>query len=77
MIRQYQYFLLLNLKGEIFKKLNIKYSDIQIKQASKVKYLGRLLDEKISGKAMTLNIPKKINNKLKCFYRENIFQHQH
>ena len=30
------------------KKLNIKYGDIQIKQYSKVKYLGCLMDETMS-----------------------------
>ena len=40
-IRQYQYFLLLNLTGKILKKLNMKHSNIKIKQDFKVKYLGR------------------------------------
>ena len=49
-----------------FKRKNIKkcqilkYGDIQIKQHSKGKYLGCLLDETMSGKAMTLNIVIKL-----------------
>ena len=43
-IRENQYFLLLNLKGKLL-RLYIKYGDIQVKQHSKVKYLGWLLDE--------------------------------
>ena len=46
-------------------KLHIKYGDKQIKQHSKVKHLGCLLDETMSGEAMTLNVVNKINNKLK------------
>ena len=34
--------------------------DIQIKQHSKGKYLGCLLDETVSGKAMALNIVIKL-----------------
>ena len=36
------------------KKLHIKYGDIQIKHHSKVKYLRCLLDETMSGEAMSL-----------------------
>ena len=43
-------------KMKNIKKLNIKYGDIQIKQHSKVKYLGCLLDEIISGEVMALNV---------------------
>ena len=55
------------------KKLHIKYGDIQIKQHSKVKYLGCLLDETMSGEAMTLNVVNKINTKLKFLYRKNSY----
>ena len=68
-VRQNQYFLLLNLK----KKLHIKSGDIQIKQHSKVKYLGCLLNETMSGEAMTLNAVNKINNKLKFFIVKLVF----
>ena len=60
-------------KNKNIKKLNIKYGDIQIKQHSKVKYLGCLMDETMSGEAMALNVIHKINNKLKFLYRQNIF----
>ena len=53
--------------------INIKYGDIQIKQHSKVKYLGCLIDKTMSGEAMALNVIHKINNKLKFLYRKNDF----
>ena len=56
-------------KNKNIKKLNIKYGDIQIKQHSKVKYLGCLMDETMSGEAMALYVIHKINNKLKFLYR--------
>ena len=55
------------------KKLPIKYGDIQVKQHSKVKYLGCLFDETMSGEAMALNVVNKINNKLKLLYHKNSF----
>ena len=55
------------------KKLNIKYGDMQFKQYSMVKYLGRLIVETMSGKAMTLNVIHKIIKKLKFRYRKNDF----
>ena len=55
------------------KKLNIKYGDMQIKQYSMVKYLGRLIVETMSGKAMTLNVIHNIIKKLKFRYRKNDF----
>ena len=42
------------IKKKNIKKLNIKYGDMQIKQHSKVKYLGCLMDEIMSGEAMAL-----------------------
>ena len=60
-------------KNKNIKNLNIKYGDIQIKQHSKVKYLGCLIDETMSGEAMALYIIHKINNKLKFLYRKNDF----
>ena len=55
------------------RKLNIKYEDIQIKQHSKVKYLGCILDETMSGETMELSIINKINNKLKFLYWKSRF----
>ena len=60
-------------KRKNIKKLHIKYGDTQIKQHSKVKYLGCLLDEAMFGEAMALNIVNNINNKLKFLYRKNCF----
>ena len=60
------------LKIKNVRKLNIKYGDIQIKQHSKAKYLGCMLDEKMSGETMELFVINKINNKLKFLYRKNI-----
>ena len=51
----------------------MKYGDKQIKQHSKVKYLGCMLDETISEETMTLSVINKINNKLKFLYRKNRF----
>ena len=42
-------------------KLNIMYNGIEIKQYSKVTYLGCLLDETMSGESMALKTIKKIN----------------
>ena len=41
---------------------------MQIKQHSKVKYLGYLMDETMFGEAMALNVIHKIHNKLKFLY---------
>ena len=60
-------------KRKNIQKLNIKYVDIQIKQHSKVKYLGCLLDETMSGEAVALNIIIKLNNKLKVLHHKNSF----
>ena len=60
-------------KNKNINNLNIKYEYIEIKQHSKVKYLGCLMDETISGEAMALYVIHKINNKLKFLYRKNDF----
>ena len=72
-IRQNQYFLASESKRKNIKKLNIKYGDIQIKQHSKGKYLGCLLDETMSGEAMAFNVINKINNKLKFLHYKSSF----
>ena len=43
-------------KKKNIKKRNIKYGYIQMKQHSKVKYLGCLMDETISGETMALTL---------------------
>ena len=55
------------------KKLNIRCGDIQIKQHSEFKYLGYMLDEIMSRKAMTLSVINKIKSKLKSIYQKNKF----
>ena len=61
------------LKKKKIKKLNRKYWDMQIKQHSKLKYLGCLMDEAMPRKVMEINVIHKINNKLKFVYRKNVF----
>ena len=60
-------------KRKNIQKLNTKYGDIQIKQYSKVKYLGCFLDETMSGEAVALNVIYKINSKLKFFTLKIVF----
>ena len=55
------------------RKLNIKYGNIQLKQHSKVKYLGCMLDETMSGETMALSVINKVNNTLKFLYQKNRF----
>ena len=55
------------------KKLNIRCGDIQIKQHSEFKYLGYMLDEIMSRKAMALSVINKIKSKLKFIYQKNKF----
>ena len=53
--------------------LNIIYNDIKIKQHSKVKYLGCILDETLNGESTALSVLNKVNAKLKFLYRKNKF----
>ena len=55
------------------KSLNIAYNSIEIKQHVKVKYLGCILDESLSGESMALNVIDKINLRLKFLQRQNRF----
>ena len=52
-------------------QLNIRYNYINIKQHSQVKYLGCVLDERMSCEPMALNVLSKINGKLKFICRKN------
>ena len=54
-------------------KLKINYKNIQIKQYSKVTYLGCRLDETMSGESMALKVINKINSRLKFLHRKNKF----
>ena len=51
-------------------KLSINYKNIQIKQHSKVTYLGSILDETISGKSVALKVINKMNLSLKFLHRK-------
>ena len=55
------------------KSLNIVYNGIEIKQHAKVKYLGCVLDEILSGESMALNVIDKMNSRLKFLLRKNDF----
>ena len=55
------------------KSLNIVYNGIEIKQHAKVKYLGCILDESLSGESMALNVINIINSRLKFLHRQNRF----
>ena len=55
------------------KSLNIVYNGIEIKQHAKVKYLGCILEESLSGESMALNVIDKINSRLKFLQRQNRF----
>ena len=72
-IRLNLYFLsLLFTKRKIknFPKLKINYKSIQIKQHSKVTYLGCILDETMSGESTDLKVNNKINSRLKFLHKE-------
>ena len=53
------------------KSLNIVYNGIEIKQHAKVKYLGCILNESVSGESMALNVIDKINSRLKFLHKQN------
>ena len=55
------------------KSLNIVYNGIEIKQHAKVKYLGCILDESLSGESMALNVIDKMISRLKFLHRQNHF----
>ena len=55
------------------KALNILYNGIEIKDYEKVKYLGSILDQNLSGESMALNIIDKVNSRLKFLHRQNCF----
>ena len=55
------------------KALNIVYNGTEIKQYEKVKYLGCILDQNLSGESMALNVIDKVNSCLKFLHRQNHF----
>ena len=46
---------------------------IEIKQYEKVKYLGCVLDQSLSGESMAFNVIDKVNSRLKFLHRQNRF----
>ena len=54
-------------------KLKITYKNDQIKQHSKVTYLGCILDETLSEKSMALKVISKVNSRLKFLQRRKKF----
>ena len=55
------------------KTLNIVCNGTAIKQYEKVKYLGCILDQSLSGESMALNVIDKVNSRLKVLHRQNLF----
>ena len=55
------------------KSVNIVYNGIEIKHHAKVKYLGCILNESLSGESMALNVIDKANSRLKFLHRQNRF----
>ena len=53
--------------------LDIKYSEIYIKQYHTVTYLGCSLDETLSRESMALKVINNINSRLRFLYRKNRF----
>ena len=53
--------------------VQISYNGLNIKQYSKVSYLGCILDDCLSGESMALNVLNKINSRLSFLYRKQQF----
>ena len=54
-------------------KLKINYKNLQIKQHSKVTYLGCILNETMHGESMAVRVINKMNLRLKFLHRKNKF----
>ena len=67
------FYLQVKIKLKKAEPLNIIYKGTEIKQHSKVNYLGCILDESLSGESMGLHVLKKLNSRLKFLYRKNKF----
>ena len=48
------------------KPLSIQYNDIEIKQYSKVTYLGCIFDETLSGESMAIHVINRYSWKMYC-----------
>ena len=57
----------------MFKGNYISFTGYSVKQHDTVQYLGCQLDSKLSGKALTSKVLRKINIKLKFLYRESMY----
>ena len=55
------------------KALNIVYHGTEIKQYTKVKYIGSILDQSVSGESMALKVIDKVNPRLKFLHRQSRF----
>ena len=55
------------------KALNIVYNGTEIKSYEKVKYIGCILHQNLSGESIALNIIDKVNSRLKFLHRQNRF----
>ena len=55
------------------KDLNLKYGDIEVKQHSRVTYLGCILDNILSGEHMAAKVLNTVHNRLKFLYRKQKF----
>ena len=53
--------------------LDLRYGDIEIKQHSKVTYLGCILDNDLSGESMATKVLRLVNNRLKFLYQKQKF----
>ena len=53
--------------------LKLRYGDIEIKQYSKVTYLGCILDNNLSGESMATKVLSLINNRLQFLYWKEKF----
>ena len=53
--------------------LHINYNDVNIKQYSKVTYLGCIFDESLSGESMALKVINKINGRFNYRLMGNFF----
>ena len=61
------------LKLRNAKALNSVYNGPEVKQYEKVKYLGCILDQNLSGESVGLNVIDKVNSRLKFLHRQNHF----
>ena len=54
-------------------QIDISYKDVEIKQYSRITYLGCVLDECLTGESMAMQVCTNVTSKLKFLYRKNRF----